>query len=128
MSAGSRMLIEYRLPHLERHARVRRRIVERRLPLHLPDRIIAGHGSGSKCAACDQPVNADEIEYDVEDPRNDAARLNLHLECYLVWQIECVKRLREQREDDPSDQPAPSDQSTSETAGGNGRARMTRHQ
>jgi len=121
------MLIEYQLPHLERHARIRRHIDEGLLPLHLPDRIIAGHGSGSKCTACDQPVNADEIEYDVEDPRNDAARLNLHLECYLVWQIECVRRLREQRDSELSDQPEPSDPSSQETAAGNGRARMTRH-
>lgn len=121
------MLIEYRLPHLERYARVRRHIEEGRLPLHLPDRIIAGHGSGAKCTACDQPVSADDIEYDVEDPRNEATRLNLHLECYLVWQIECVKRIRQQREENLCEQPAPSDQSTNESAGGNGRARMRRH-
>jgi len=121
------MLIEYPLPDLERHARIRRRIDEGRLPVHLPDRINAGHGSGSTCTACDQPISTGDIEYDIEDPRNGIARLSLHLECYLLWQIECVKRIREQREEDPSDQPAASNGSTTEVPGENGRTRTTRH-
>jgi len=121
------MHTEYQLRDLERHARIRRRIDEGRLPVHLPDRISAGHGSGSKCDACDQPVSAGEIEYNVEDPRNGTTRLSLHLECYLLWQIECVKRIREQREDDRSAQAAPLNGSSEEVSRGNGRSLTTRH-
>ena len=121
------MPTEYPLRDLERYARVCRRIDEGRLPVHLPDRVIASHGSGSNCDACDQPINAGDIEYDVENPRNGSTRLRLHLECYLLWQIECVKRIREQREDDLCSQPAPLNGSSEKTPSETGRARLTRH-
>jgi hypothetical protein len=65
-----------------------------RLPLLLPDKISAGYGSGSKCNGCDQPVTRTQVEYDIEDPGSGTAHLILHLGCYVLWQIECVKRIR----------------------------------
>jgi len=73
---------------------IRRLIDEGRLPLFLANKISAGYGSGSKCNGCDQPVTRTQIEYDLEDPGSGTAHLILHLGCYVLWQIECVKRIR----------------------------------
>jgi len=68
-------------------------IDEGRLPVLLPEKISAGYGSGSKCHGCNQPVTATQIEYDIEECKNATVQLSLHLGCYLLWQIECVKRM-----------------------------------
>ena len=107
-------------------ARIRRCIDEGRVPVYLADSISAGYGAGSKCHACDQPIAPGEIEYDVQDPRNDAARLSLHLRCYVLWQTECVKRLGRQHQVSPPGQPV-SLNGSGKKGPGNGRARMTRH-
>jgi hypothetical protein len=90
--AVSSMPTEYQTRELQLQARIRRRIDEGRLPVHLADSISAGYGSGSKCHACDEPIAPSEIEYDLQDPRDGTARLSLHLGCYVIWQSECVKR------------------------------------
>jgi len=84
--------------------RIRRWIDDGRLPVLLPDRICAGYGSGSKCPACEQPITSSQIEYDVEYPRNGTPLLSLHLGCYVLWQIECVNRVRKERKDSPGGQ------------------------
>jgi len=73
---------------------IRRLIDEGRLPILLPDKISAGYGSWSKCDGCDQPVTPIQIEYDVEDSKESRVQLNLHLGCFVLWQVECVKRIR----------------------------------
>jgi len=93
------MATESRLQDLELYDHISRCIDEGRLPVHLPERVSAGYGFGSNCHACEQPLTHREIEYSVEDPRNAAAPLSLHLGCYVIWQIECVKRLRQQQQD-----------------------------
>ena len=93
------MASQSQLQDLELCDQICRRINEGRLPVHLPERVSAGYGFGSKCHACDQPLTHREIEYSVEDSRNAAAPLSLHLGCYVIWQIECVKRLRQQQQD-----------------------------
>ena len=73
---------------------IAQRISEGRLPVTLPEHSeVAGHGSGSKCDACDQPITSHQVEYDVEDPEH-GTRLMLHFGCHLLWQIECVKRVQ----------------------------------
>ena len=91
------MSVESQLRDLEPYVRICRCIDEGWLPILLAEKINAGYGSGSKCHACDQPVTSGQIEYEVEHPRVQA-RLSLHLECYVIWQIECVRRLRGPRE------------------------------
>jgi hypothetical protein len=113
---------KYQLREFELHARIRRCIDEGRLPVFLPDCISAGYGSGSKCHACDQPIAPSEIEYDVQDPRNATARLRLHLGCYVLWQTECVKRIRTEHQDSGGGQPVRLNGSSKEDPGGNGRA------
>src|SRR5215475_5741069 len=97
--AGFSMVIEHKLRDLQLHAHIRRRIDEERLPVYVPDSISAGYGSGSKCQACDRLITPSEIEYDVLDPRNSAVRLRFHLGCYVLWQTECVRRIRTQPQD-----------------------------
>jgi|SRR5215469_5044400 len=114
------MLTEFRLRDLELHARIRQHIDEGWLPVFLPDRISARYGSGSKCHACNQPVAPSQVKYDVEDPGNGTGRLSLHLGCYVLWQIECAKRMRTQHQWGPGGQLVPSSGS-SRKASANGR-------
>jgi hypothetical protein len=42
--------------------RVRRRIEQGTLPVVLPERILAGYGTGGRCVACDQEITSTQIE------------------------------------------------------------------
>ena len=95
------MPTEAQLQDIELRDRIRRWIDEGRLPVLLPDKICAGYGSGSNCPACEQPITSSQIEYDVEYPSNGTPLLSLHLGCYVLWQIECVNRVRKERKDSP---------------------------
>ena len=74
-------------------ARIRQRIDEGGLPVTVPKKINAGYGTGSRCAACDQPITRSQVEYDIDEVPAGAP-LHLHLGCHVLWQIECVERLR----------------------------------
>jgi hypothetical protein len=51
-----------------------------------PLRTWAGHGTGAICNACGAPIQAHEIEYEVEMPAGgEAPTLNFHLMCYRNW-------------------------------------------
>jgi len=108
MEGGLPMPTEYQSRDAQLHRRICRCIDERWLPVYLPRSISASHGSGSKCYACDQAIDTSEVEYGVRDPRNGTARLSLHLGCYVIWQLECVKRIRQQQKDGSSTRPVPS--------------------
>jgi hypothetical protein len=84
-------------PGIELHALIGRLIDEGRLPVLLPDIVSAGYGCGSRCDGCDQPVTHTQIEYEVGDRRDGTSQLSLHLECYVLWQIECVKRMKKRK-------------------------------
>jgi hypothetical protein len=65
------------------------------LPLALSNLIYAGYGGqGVPCDLCDLPILADEIEYDVTDPRDDGF-LHFHIAYHFTWQRECALRLRD---------------------------------
>jgi hypothetical protein len=72
---------------------VRQRIDAGRLPVTVPKKINAGYGTGSRCDACDQPITRSQVEYDIDEVPSGAP-LHLHLGCHVLWQIECVERLR----------------------------------
>ena len=75
---------------------IRQRLEDGLLPLILTKTIAVGYGSGSKCLACDQPVTLEQIEYQAFGPRYGAA-LCLHWGCHVIWQLECLARIRKQR-------------------------------
>jgi len=88
---------ESHLRDAELHARIRRLLDEGRLPLVLPNKISVGYGSGSKCHGCDRPVAIAQVEYTVEDHGDGTLQLKLHLGCYVLWQVECVKRINKRQ-------------------------------
>lgn len=56
------------------------------VPYRKPRRTWAGHGNGAPCDLCGEPIESDQIEYEVEfsdDGRIPA--LNLHIACFEVW-------------------------------------------
>ena len=78
-----------------RDAELRRRIGQLidsgRLPCMIPASILGGYGSGKRCTACDQPITPSQIEYETH---TESRRLNLHLGCHVLWQLECQTRLK----------------------------------
>jgi hypothetical protein len=74
--------------------RVQQRIDEGRLPVILPSLISAGYGAGTApCAVCDLDILADQVIYEIDDPRRVEELLPFHFACYVVWQRECAHRL-----------------------------------
>lgn len=56
------------------------------VPYQKPTRTWAGRGTGSFCDLCHQPIEADQVEYEVElPPDSQVPVLNLHLACYEKW-------------------------------------------
>jgi hypothetical protein len=76
--------------------RVQQRIDEGRLPVILPSLISAGYGAGTApCAVCDLDILADQVIYEIDDPRRVDELLPFHFACYVVWQRECAQRLKD---------------------------------
>jgi hypothetical protein len=51
-----------------------------------PARAWAGHGKGTRCDHCHRPIEADQVEYEVEllvdkHPKT----VTVHLDCYEEW-------------------------------------------
>ena len=83
-------------------SRVRERIRDGRLPVALSAEIISGYGgSGDVCCVCEQEILPSHVQYELTDPR-DASQLTFHLNCHMIWQLECVRRLREPPPDSDS--------------------------
>ena len=73
--------------------RVQQRIDSDRLPVAIPSLISAGYGTGgAPCVVCDLDILADQVIYEIDDPRGDAL-LPFHFACYVIWQRECAQRL-----------------------------------
>ncbi|HUN27906.1 MAG TPA: hypothetical protein VMU67_16510 [Steroidobacteraceae bacterium] len=54
----------------------------------------AGHGSGARCDLCRAPIEAHQIEYEVESAGGDQPiTLRLHIGCYHRW-IGSASRVR----------------------------------
>jgi hypothetical protein len=79
-------------------ARVRQLIAEGHLPVleegHLPvllaEKIHGGYGSVSKCDVCAQPIEHNQVEYEVEHQQLGKT-LSFHLGCYVLWQLACLE-------------------------------------
>jgi hypothetical protein len=71
-------------------AELKRLITEKRRLGRLPPlptpRAWAGNGTGELCSACESPIGAGEIEYEVEWQRGlDTPLLRFHELCYRLW-------------------------------------------
>ena len=58
-------------------------------------RMYDGFGSGRRCAPCNVPIEEHQIEYELDFPGPDRARLpqwtmqlHLHLPCHHAWNLE----------------------------------------
>ncbi|HEY1725069.1 MAG TPA: hypothetical protein VGF89_06585 [Steroidobacteraceae bacterium] len=72
--------------------RARARISEGRLPCPHQFRTWGGRGSNRPCALCDTAIRPDEVEYEIEAPEDDGARLfHFHILCHNAWQYECAQ-------------------------------------
>jgi len=85
------MPTESQLQNTALRLRVCQLIEDGRLPVMMPAQIAAGYGSGRVCVACDLPIASTRVQYEVEE-RSDGRRLNLHMGCHVVWQLECAHR------------------------------------
>lgn len=75
----------------ELRALARERIARGDLPCEPLIRMWGGNGTGRICSLCREPVQPDQIEFEVE---NDGRSLIFHLVCQSVWQLECASHKR----------------------------------
>jgi hypothetical protein len=54
-------------------------------PYRKPLRTWAGHGTGAVCDRCREPIQAHEIEYEIELAGSEARSLRFHFSCYRNW-------------------------------------------
>ena len=72
--------------------KAREAIVAGKLPHRRAERMLGGPGVGSRCAVCDEPVEHNELEYELEFTRgNDPsqASYHVHLRCFAAWAYVC---------------------------------------
>lgn len=74
------------------HRRARELIAAGELPRRTPDDMFAGYGADQICALCAAPINAREIEYELEFVAADAPHSKrlywFHLACHAIWDYE----------------------------------------
>ena len=59
------------------------------LPYQEPLKTWAGRGTGVRCNLCGLPIEARDIEYEVELAPNGSPRgLHFHFNCYRVWETQ----------------------------------------
>jgi hypothetical protein len=68
------------------------------LPPDTGQRIFGSRGDGTRCACCDQPITASEVQYDMDSSSEDGEvplTVSMHLTCYEVWVQESgIRRIR----------------------------------
>jgi hypothetical protein len=67
----------------EVHALIRAKLHAGLLPRRPPARIWSGRGTGARCAGCDQPIVAADVEIEIEVP--PGSPLFFHRRCEAAW-------------------------------------------
>ena len=57
------------------------------IPCNEPDKVWAGRGNGSHCAACTEPIGPTQIEFEIDLQSGVVVRL--HPSCHAIWREEC---------------------------------------
>jgi hypothetical protein len=60
------------------------------LPRDRPEKIGTGHGAGDPCGACEEPIQAAQLEYRIG--ANTQITHRFHLRCYGLWSAEVYRR------------------------------------
>jgi hypothetical protein len=55
------------------------------LPRKPPNKMWGGRGRGGRCAACDEPISAGDVEFEIE---SRGALLYFHGRCHDLWSEE----------------------------------------
>jgi len=81
-----------------------------KLPRRLPDRTWAGKGGGGSCSVCTDPLDAAEIEFELEFTSADqqpfaVTSYHVHMRCLAAWEFE--RQNSASHECDVSDRTAP---------------------
>ena len=69
--------------------RIRAMLDSGEMPCDQPEKLWAGRGTGSHCAACGETISSTEIEYEVQLA---STTLRLHRVCHTLWHDECQPR------------------------------------
>ena len=69
-------------PHLI-SAMISAKLVARRLPDERPVATSTGKGTGTACAACDDPIRAVDVECETEYAGQPVLRF--HIDCFTEW-------------------------------------------
>jgi hypothetical protein len=91
------------------NATVRDRVLEAirtgKVPARSAERTWAGRGCGASCAICGRPINADELEYELEFVTDDHGKqrtdYHVHGGCFWAWESE-VRKPELKRSDETS--------------------------
>ena len=79
-------------PDSELRRRARQATAAGNLPARLPVRTWAGRGGGARCLVCSSPLNAHEVELELEFEASaipcspDSSRMHAH--CFEAWKLE----------------------------------------
>lgn len=84
------------LKRLERDLRpiARKRIANGKLPGQLSKRFWGGFGIGRPCSLCEERIQSDDFEYEVEPMEVALPTLRFHRVCHYAWQRECDRLKR----------------------------------
>jgi hypothetical protein len=69
----------------------RRRVERGQLPAKAQQYMWAGAGDGQPCSLCDRPIDAQQIEYELQFNAQPAAVLRFHRVCHEMWELECIR-------------------------------------
>ena len=69
----------------------RRRVTGGRLPCLPPRYMWAGAGDGQACSLCDRPIDAHQIEYELEFSTEPVTVHRFHRICHEAWELECIR-------------------------------------
>jgi hypothetical protein len=69
----------------------RRRVAEGRLPCEPQKYLWAGAGEGKPCSLCDRPIDAQQIEYELQFKTTPVVMVRFHRICHQAWELECIR-------------------------------------
>lgn len=70
----------------------RRRVSGGQLPCQPPRYMWAGAGDGQMCSLCDRPIDARQIEYELDFGTHPVTVHRFHRICHEAWELECIRR------------------------------------